>query len=475
MAGTALTVSGTPPLAVVGQAFTFTPTISGGTTPYTVSAAPDLPAGYTLNATTGAITAKAVPAGLVNTTLSIKDSTPGGAVTQTLSVSFTPVPELTISDKKVSGEVGVPLTLPLTTTGGQGSKTFALASGGTLPAGLSLNPSTGVITGTPTKAASTSATISVTDKTGAPSATVTFTIVAAVALGGTAPSGNLIDAYKLTPTVTGGVAPYTWSSSTLPSGIVQSQNDGSVSGQFTQTGDYTITLSVTDALGASASHDYTFTIIESKPLITEIPSAIQNTQYTATIEGATAVSGTLPKGLVFKDGVISGVPTEHGDFILTLTVGTQSLLGVLTVGGSTFTPPGASLHPLDQRLNDEIDRLNNYIAVGIADKTNIILLANQLNLVTNLLLRAPTLLALTLVWNLHVSQKDGIFVPATLAQIVAASTDPRTAQKTSVVHTAFYNTLSAPTSVFGYDDVVRIGRSTALVSFLEEKLGRLVG
>lgn len=475
MAGSALTVTGTPSLAVVGQAFSFTPTISGGTSPYTVKAAPDLPTGYTLDATTGKITATATPAGAVSTTLTVTDSTADTPATQTLTVSFTPVAALTLDDKTEQGEVGVALSLPLTTHGGSGTKTFAIASGSTLPAGLTLDATKGIISGTPTAASTSSVSVSATDATGTATASVKFTIVAKVSLSGTAPDGNLIDGYTLTPTSTGGVAPFTWTSSTLPAGITQSQTDGSISGLFTQTGAYTITISVTDALGATASNDYSFTIIESKPLIIDIPSGIQNNQYLATIEGATAVAGVLPEGLVFKNGTISGVPSENGDFVLSVTVGSQTLIGVLSVGGSSATAPGSSIHPYDQKLNDAIDRLNNYITIGVDDQTNIVLLADQLNLVTNLLLRAPTLLALTLVWNLHVAQKTGIFTPDTLAKITAAATDVRAARKSSVIHTAFYNTLVNPSTVFDYDNVIRIGRSTALVSFLESKLNRLVG
>ena len=61
-------------------------------------------------------------------------------------------------DDTVEGKLGVPLVATPTVTGippsCQGQQTFAINSSVGLPAGLSLNSATGVITGTPTQAIS---------------------------------------------------------------------------------------------------------------------------------------------------------------------------------------------------------------------------------------------------------------------------------------------------------------------------------
>ena len=49
-----------------------------------------------------------------------------------------------------SGTVGVPYSFTLEATGGDGTYTWALSGGPTLPDGLTLNPITGEISGTPT-------------------------------------------------------------------------------------------------------------------------------------------------------------------------------------------------------------------------------------------------------------------------------------------------------------------------------------
>lgn len=54
-----------------------------------------------------------------------------------------------------AGEVGVPYSHQFTATGGSGSFAWTVTAG-TLPAGLSLNSSTGLLSGTPTTAGTSS-------------------------------------------------------------------------------------------------------------------------------------------------------------------------------------------------------------------------------------------------------------------------------------------------------------------------------
>jgi hypothetical protein len=74
----------------------------------------------------------------------------------------------------LTGTANAAFSLPLSASGGQSPVTFALTSG-TLPTGLSLNPSTGRISGTPTTTGSSSITVTVTDAS-SQSATTSFTL-----------------------------------------------------------------------------------------------------------------------------------------------------------------------------------------------------------------------------------------------------------------------------------------------------------
>ena len=87
--------------------------------------------------------------------------------------------DLTPTSQSVTGQAGTALTTStFSLTGFLGTPTYALASG-TLPAGLTLNTTTGVISGTPTAASSASVTVRATGASfGTDTATVAFNIAA---------------------------------------------------------------------------------------------------------------------------------------------------------------------------------------------------------------------------------------------------------------------------------------------------------
>ena len=105
---------------------------------------------------------------------------------------FGQAPPLTLTCPANAGTVGVPYSSAVTPSGGVPAYTFMIASG-TLPPGLTLNPTTGAITGTPTTAGSFIFTVKVTDSKG----TTAFSSCGAACAGGIAtwnfnlPSGVL--------------------------------------------------------------------------------------------------------------------------------------------------------------------------------------------------------------------------------------------------------------------------------------------
>src|SRR5580704_4171867 len=138
-----------------------------------------------------------------------------------------------------NGRVSASYSATLTVSGGNGPYTWAIANGA-LPAGLTLNPTTGVISGTPTQTTSMDLlTIRVSDSSGVPQsavATLTLTVVAAANITITPsslPNGQVGVAYSSqTLTATGGGAPYTWAltSGTLPAGITFNASTATISG-----------------------------------------------------------------------------------------------------------------------------------------------------------------------------------------------------------------------------------------------------
>ncbi|WP_432080926.1 putative Ig domain-containing protein [Streptomyces sp. WAC 04229] len=147
----------------------------GGTAPYTWSAT-GLPAGLSIASATGTVSGTPTTAGTGTVTVTATDSAGrkgSTGFTWTVTTPGTGTPVLAdLGDQDVYA--GRPVSLPLRATGGTAPYTFT-ATG--LPAGLTIAPDTGVISGTPTGWGFRNATLKVTDATGKQSSvTVTFTV-----------------------------------------------------------------------------------------------------------------------------------------------------------------------------------------------------------------------------------------------------------------------------------------------------------
>jgi hypothetical protein len=144
------------PQGQVGVSYSTALTATGGTAPYQWAlASGTLPAGLTLSAG-GEITG--TPAAAANAAaldVRVTDSgSPAQSATHALSLTIaaSTSPPLTVTTMSLPGaQVGKAYTARLTATGGTSPLTWSITSG-SLPAGLSLTPSSGVIAGTPTAA-----------------------------------------------------------------------------------------------------------------------------------------------------------------------------------------------------------------------------------------------------------------------------------------------------------------------------------
>jgi type II secretory pathway component GspD/PulD (secretin) len=163
------------PDGVLNTAYTATLQSGGGTGAVTWSIATgSLPSGLTLNPATGTITGTPTAAGTSNITVSATDSAnPPDSVTTALSIPIHAVaPTLAISTASLSnGSIGTPYDQILAVSGGTPPFTWS-APPASLPAGLSLNATTGEITGAPTStttpAPSSTFTVTVADSTTTP-------------------------------------------------------------------------------------------------------------------------------------------------------------------------------------------------------------------------------------------------------------------------------------------------------------------
>ncbi len=252
---------------------------------------------------------------------------------------------------------GQPYNVTLQASGGTGFS-WTLQSG-SLPTGLSLNSSTGVISGTPGALNGTQAqtiNISVQDSIGR---FVYQTFVLNWSLGVViAPprqatpdwvvGAPVLNGYGYDFTVSGGTPPYQWSATGLPPGISLAGSSGILSGAPTSAGSYTIVFTVTDAAGLTGSLVYKLTVPQSPLGISDglghnppsIASGVVGTAYPSALftggggsgQGMQwTVTGSLPPGIttsldssctppICRYFIFSGTPTTAGIYPFTLTV-----------------------------------------------------------------------------------------------------------------------------------------------------------
>ncbi|MDE1176897.1 MAG: Ig domain-containing protein [Edaphobacter sp.] len=243
---------------IVGQSITgSTPSVTGTVSSYSIS--PALPAGLTLNPSTGVISGTptaAIPA----TTFTITASNSGGSTTTTIQLAVNvPAPTgLTYPQTIISAMVGVAIASDVPTVTGT---VVAYTASPALPAGLNLNSTTGAITGTPTTAV-TQATyvVSATNASGSTSASLQIVVAAAVA----APSSLAYPQGSVSATVgepiipnipsfTGTVTSFTVSPA-LPVGLGLDSGNGTISGTPTSIlGQTSYTVTASNAGGSTTA------------------------------------------------------------------------------------------------------------------------------------------------------------------------------------------------------------------------------
>jgi len=148
----------------VGVAYSQIMAAIGGTGPYIWSVSSGtLPSWAMLDSSSGAITGTPTTTGTSGFTVKVTGNN-GTKATASLSITINSAPTITTASLP-DGEVRVAYSQILAANGGTGPYTWSVISG-SLPAGLSLDSSTGAITGTPTADGTDNFTIKVADSVG---------------------------------------------------------------------------------------------------------------------------------------------------------------------------------------------------------------------------------------------------------------------------------------------------------------------
>ena len=176
-----------------------------------------------------------------------------------------PPPDLVITTTSLpGGVVSTAYSETVSATGGETPYSWSVISG-SLPSGLDLGSSTGVISGTPTSAGTSNFTVQVTDSQGTPDTdtqALSIEIVADLDITTTSlPDGTKQQSYSQTLAATGGETPYTWSlvSGALPNGLSLSSG-GVISGTCRRAGTFNFTVRVTDSQDPADTDDQALSI-----------------------------------------------------------------------------------------------------------------------------------------------------------------------------------------------------------------------
>jgi Glycosyl hydrolase family 48/Cellulose binding domain/Putative Ig domain len=327
-----------------------TDSASGKTLAYSAT---DLPLGLSLSSTTGAITGSPTMAGSYTTTVTVNDGSGASSVNfdWTISASGTSNTVTVTNPGSQTGTVGTAASLQIKATDSASGQTLTYTAAG-LPAGLSISSSTGLISGTPTTAGSSSVTVTVTDTTGAKGMAAFTWTISASSSGNTvtvtnpgSQTGTVGTAASLQIKATDSASgqTLTYAATGLPAGLSISSSTGLISGTPTTAGSSSVTVTVTDGTGAKGMASFTWTISSASGSgaceVTYVPDQWQG-GFTADITlantGSSAIDGwtltfTFPGNQVITNAW-NGVATQSGENV---TITNESYNATIAAGSST--------------------------------------------------------------------------------------------------------------------------------------------
>ena len=233
-----------------------------------------------------------------------------------------------------SGAKGTPYSFRLTASGTT-PITWSLKSG-KMPAGLKLD-SSGLISGTPTKAGKFTLTFKAVNSTNKnDTAKLTFQVFDPVSITTASLKADTIGKTYSVTLKAKGTKPITWSAEGLPSGLTINTKTGKISGKPTEYGQFSVNVTAENAAG-SVTRTLPLTVKAIAPTLSgSLKKPTLNMPYSSGLKlskGTAPITwtltGTLPEGLTFdtKTGIISGTPTSYAKSGYKITITAENSAG----------------------------------------------------------------------------------------------------------------------------------------------------
>ena len=284
------------PPATQGQTFASTLRVAGGLPPFRFWVAQGtLPAGLSLNPTTGVISGVPAVSGTFAFIVEATDSRYGvGRRLLQFNVAPHAVSQISISLSPQTVQLAPGATVQFTANVQNTSDTavvWSASAGSISPNGLFTAPmSSGAVIVTASASASnvvrTSANISVQSVQSAPPLSVATSALS---------NGQVNSPYSASISAQGGTVPYVWSltSGSLPNGLSLNPSTGVITGNVSQAGAFTFTAEVTDASSHHATQQLTLDVAASTSSNFDGPAELPRTTVQSTLADTPAPGSTI--------------------------------------------------------------------------------------------------------------------------------------------------------------------------------------
>ena len=316
---------------------------SGGNPPYAWAVSSGNAGGLTLDPASGDLQGTPQTAGTFSFTIRATDRSAATA-TQSFSLLINP-PTLTVTaaSSLPAGTVGAPYSqkLPVVANGGTPPYTWSLIAGA-VP-GLSFDPSSLTIGGTPSTAGAFNFTIQATDSANLTAARSLSLTVNPASLSLTTsrqlPDATLNQPYTQSIAASGGQPPYRWSTSGLPAGLTINSTTGQIAGTPTAAGSFGIAITVSDSALANLSDRFTLAVnLPSGPAVTI--SGLPDTTAPAQQYTLLVATGSAYAAPITGQAILSFSPdTGPADRTMQFSTGGTTAAFDIPTGSTTASAP----------------------------------------------------------------------------------------------------------------------------------------